>query len=33
MWKRAEMAKFLVHLKQKEIDTIEQVTKDWRIKE
>jgi hypothetical protein len=33
MWKRAEMSKFLVHLKQKEIDKIEQVTSDWRMKE
>jgi len=27
------MSKFLSHLKQKEIDTIEQVTSDWRAKE
>lgn len=33
MWKRAEMAKFLVHLKQKEIEKIEEVTKDWKRKE
>jgi len=33
MWKRAEMAKFLVHLKQKEIEKIEQVTSDWKLKE
>lgn len=33
MWKRAEMSKFLSHLKQKEIDTIEQVTNDWKAKE
>ena len=26
MWKRAEMAKFLAHLKQKEIQKIEEVT-------
>jgi hypothetical protein len=33
MWKRAEMSKFLVHLKQKEMDKIEEVTQDWRMKE
>ena len=33
MWKRAEMAKFLAHLKQKEIEKIEEVTKDWKSKE
>jgi hypothetical protein len=33
MWKRSEMAKFLAHLKQKEIETIEQVTSTWRMKE
>lgn len=33
MWKRAEMAKFLVHLKQKEIQRIEEVTSDWKQKE
>ena len=33
MWKRAEMAKFLAHLKQKEIEKIEEVTKDWKLKE
>ena len=33
MWKRAEMSKFLSHLKQKEIDTIEQVTGEWKRKE
>ena len=33
MWKRAEMAKFLVHLKQKEIEKIEEVSKDWKRKE
>ena len=33
MWKRAEMSKFLVHLKQKEQSTIESVTSDWRQKE
>ena len=27
MWKRAEMAKFLAHLKQKEIEKIEEVTR------
>lgn len=27
------MAKFLTHLKQKELDTIEKVTHDWRLKE
>lgn len=27
------MAKFLVHLKQKELDKIEQVTQDWKMKE
>ena len=27
------MAKFLAHLKQKEIETIEQVTSTWRMKE
>ena len=27
------MAKFLVHLKQKEIEKIEEVTKDWKRKE
>jgi hypothetical protein len=33
MWKRAEMSKFLVHLKQKEQSTVESVTSDWRQKE
>lgn len=33
MWKRSEMAKFLVHLKQKEIERIEEVTSEWRHKE
>jgi hypothetical protein len=33
MWKRAEMAKFLVHLKQKEIERIEEVTSEWKQKE
>ena len=33
MWKRAEMAKFLAHLKQKEIEKIEEVTRDWKMKE
>lgn len=33
MWKRAEMSKFLVHLKQKELDTIQKVTSDWKLKE
>ena len=33
MWKRSEMAKFLVHLKQKEIERIEEVTAEWRHKE
>ena len=33
MWKRSEMAKFLTYLKQKEIDKIEEVTKDWKLKE
>ena len=33
MWKRAEMAKFLAHLKQKEIQKIEEVTQDWKNKE
>ena len=33
MWKRAEMAKFLVHLKSREIEKIEEVTQDWRRKE
>jgi len=27
------MAKFLVHLKQKEIERIEEVTNDWKQKE
>ena len=33
MWKRSEMAKFLAHLKQKEIETIEEVTNTWKVKE
>ncbi len=33
MWKRAEMAKFLAHLKQKEMEKIVEVTKDWKRKE
>ena len=33
MWKRAEMSKFLVHLKQKELEKIEEITKDWKRKE
>lgn len=33
MWKRAEEAKFKAYLKQKEIETIEQVTVDWKNKE
>ena len=33
MWKRAEMAKFLAHLKQKEIEKIEEVTKEWKGRE
>ena len=33
MWKRSEMAKFLVHLKSKEIERVEEVTNDWRSKE
>ena len=33
MWKRAEMAKFLAHLKQKEIEKIEEVTKTWKMRE
>ena len=33
MWKRSEMAKFLAHLKQKEIEKIEEVTRDWKMKE
>jgi len=33
MWKRSEMAKFLAHLKQKEIETIEEVTQSWKMKE
>ena len=27
------MAKFLAHLKQKEIEKVEEVTKDWKMKE
>ena len=27
------MAKFLAHLKQKEIETIEEVTQAWKVKE
>lgn len=33
LWKRAEQAKFKNHLKQIELETIENVTKDWRLKE
>ena len=33
MGKRAEMAKFLAHLKQKEIQKIEEVTQEWKNKE
>lgn len=33
VWKRAEEAKFKTHLKQIELETIENVTKDWRVKE
>ena len=33
MWKRSEMAMFLAHLKQKEIEKIEEVTRDWKMKE
>lgn len=33
LWKRAEETKFKNHLKQVELETIENVTKDWRSKE
>ena len=33
MWKRAEMAKFLAHLKQKEMEKIDEVTKIWKQRE
>lgn len=33
VWKRAEEAKFKNHLKQVELETIENITKDWKIKE
>jgi len=33
VWKRAEEAKFKTHLKQIELKTIEDVTKDWKMKE
>mmetsp|Transcript_32371 Transcript_32371/g.28667 ORF Transcript_32371/g.28667 Transcript_32371/m.28667 type:complete len:393 (-) Transcript_32371:29-1207(-) len=33
LWKRSEEAKFKTHLKQVELETIENVTKEWRMKE
>lgn len=33
VWKRAEEAKFKNHLKQIELETIENITKDWKTKE
>ena len=33
MWKRAEEAKFKAYLKQREIEKIEEITKDWKMKE
>ena len=33
MWKRAEEAKFKAYLKQKEIETIQEITFTWKSKE
>ena len=33
MWKRAEMAKFMAHLKQKEIEKLEELGAEWRSRE
>jgi hypothetical protein len=33
VWKRAEEAKFKTHLKQMELETIENITKEWKAKE
>jgi len=33
MWKRAEMAKFMAHLKQKEIEKVEELASEWRTKD
>lgn len=33
MWKRAEMAKFMAHLKQKEIEKVEELAGEWRTKD
>lgn len=33
MWKRAEMAKFMAHLKQKEIEKLEELSAEWRNRE
>jgi hypothetical protein len=33
MWKRAEMAKFLAHLKQKEIEKVDELAQEWKFKE
>jgi hypothetical protein len=33
MWKRAEMAKFMAHLKQKEFEKMEDITSEWKSKE
>jgi lysylphosphatidylglycerol synthetase-like protein (DUF2156 family) len=33
MWKRAEMAKFLAHLKQKEMEKMDEISVEWRTKE
>ena len=33
MWKRAEEAKFKAYLKQREIEKIEEITKEWKGRE
>jgi hypothetical protein len=33
MWKRAEEAKFKAYLKHQEIDAIQKITFDWKVKE
>lgn len=33
MWKRAEEAKFKAYLKQREIEKIEEITYNWKMKE
>jgi hypothetical protein len=33
MWKRAEMAKFMAHLKQKEMEKLDELAIEWRTRE